>query len=102
MSIHELASMHEEADFTRDHHRCLIFFGSVACGHCRDIKPFIEDMVREYPDVAFAHVEVSAVKVENVAGVPTFVFYVQGQASFMTIGGVKSEIKSHLDEIMKY
>lgn len=102
MSISELESMHEEEVFTQQNHRCLIFFGSVACGHCRDITPYIEDMAHEYPDVAFAHVEVSAVKVEDVADVPTFVFYVQGQASFMTIGGVKSEIRQHLDELMKY
>ena len=71
----EITSDYEEQQFINTHDRAVIFFGSQRCPHCRDMVPVIQDMIGKYPSVAFAHVEVTAVEVENVNGVPVFVGY---------------------------
>lgn len=45
--------------FVSNNKKCLVFFGSEKCPHCRDIKPYIIQMSNQYPSIKFCHIEVS-------------------------------------------
>lgn len=74
----ELNSVDDETSFINDNQRCVIFFGSKMCGHCRDITPVYNEMSKKNRHIAFAHVETSKVDVDNLNGVPVFVGYISG------------------------
>lgn len=74
-SVTEITNVNEQTAFINGHDSCVIFFGSIRCHHCRDMNDVVADMAMTYPKVAFAHVEVTKVKVANVDGVPVFVGY---------------------------
>ena len=76
--MQELSSSADQKKFKSDNKLALIFFGSMYCPHCMDMKPLVEDYVTIHENIAFAHVEVSGVKVENIPGVPIFAGYVNG------------------------
>lgn len=90
----ELNSIEEELSFIDRHDRCVIFFGSKMCGHCRDITPFFSEMSKKYPSIAFAHVETSKVEVDNLNGVPIFVAYVSRMTKdeYIVLGASEKEL----------
>ncbi len=71
----EIRSYSDQESFIRNNPSGVIFFGSYRCPHCQDMVPVFEDLTRQYPNVGFAHVEITKVEVENVNGVPVFVGY---------------------------
>jgi thiol-disulfide isomerase/thioredoxin len=73
--VFEITNFDEHEAFIANNDKAVIFFGSRGCPHCRNMVPIIEEMANKYKTVAFAHIEVSEVEVENVDGVPVFVGY---------------------------
>ena len=67
--------------FISTNKKCLVFFGSERCPHCRNIKPKIQQLVNEYPNVKFCHVEVTMQTVDLIpvqyqqVGLPLFICY---------------------------
>lgn len=67
--------------FITTNDKCFVFFGSERCPHCRNIKPAIEKMVSQYPDVKFCHIEVTSKTVNIIpekyrkVGYPLFICY---------------------------
>jgi thiol-disulfide isomerase/thioredoxin len=61
----------------------IIFFGSLRCGHCRNITPFVGTLSQQYDKgaapIKFWHVETSTVKTEGIKGVPVFTAYDNGK-----------------------
>jgi len=61
--------------------KCVVFFGSQSCPHCRNIKPSIEKMVNDYPNIKFCHIEVTRETVDIIpqkykkVGFPLFICY---------------------------
>lgn len=89
---HELHNETEHDQFILDNPRAIIFFGSIYCGHCRSITPTFNEYVNKYPNIAFAHIETTTVKSENLEGVPTFVGYKDGEAVDIVVGADKQGI----------
>lgn len=91
MSIKELRSQSEIDKFIRDNDKALIFYGTRSCGHCVNAGPTFMSLASRFPNVKFAHVEVSEVKLnEMFRGYPAFGFYTNGQRD-MLFGAPKLE-----------
>lgn len=97
--ITELENGNQQDSFAQNNRNGVIFFGSRSCGHCLDIKPYFEQLVSKYPSVKFAHFEVSGKKIDNLRGVPTFVFYKNGKCVGVVVGADRPELVSMLNQI---
>ena len=84
--IIEINNFNDHESFIHNNERGVIFFGSVNCPHCHDMVPFFQDISVKYPNVGFAHVEVTKVDVDNVNGVPVFVAYQAGNPVDTVVG----------------
>lgn len=71
----DITNYDEHQSMITNNDRCVIFFGSRNCPHCRDMMRPYEDLAAKYPNVRFGHVEVTKVEVDNIDGVPVFVGY---------------------------
>ena len=67
--------------FISTNNKCFIFFGSERCPHCQNIKSKINQLVNEYPNIKFCHIEVTN-KTHNIipsqyqeSGIPLFICY---------------------------
>jgi len=80
--------------FLRDNKRAIIFFGSISCGHCRNIASFVKELTQQYPHVAFAHVEQSRVNCNNLKSMPTFVAYIDGEPKAQVVGAYRDKLQS--------
>jgi len=94
----ELTDFSQQESFIATNPRALIFFGSNSCGHCRNMIPVIERMTSIYPTVAFAHVEVTNVKVNNVGGVPVFVIYLSTVPVDVILGASPEDLSSAIEK----
>jgi thiol-disulfide isomerase/thioredoxin len=90
MSITELRSQTEIDNFIKQNPRSIIYFGTQNCGHCRNADPIYRSLVSKYPNVKFAHVEVSKVQTEPFRGYPAFAFYTNGNRQ-MLFGSARLE-----------
>ena len=93
-SITELKNYVDHDEFIKNSPKAVIFFGSVYCGHCREITPLFKQLSRQNPSVSFAHIETSEVEVENVSGVPVFVAYKSGVPVEIVLGSKKDKLES--------
>lgn len=98
-SVIEITNGPQHDSFINQNQRAMIFFGSERCGHCREMGPVYEQLARAYPSVAFAHVEVSRVKTENIDGVPVFVGYSNGAYVDMVLGAQRRELLSLITKL---
>lgn len=80
-TITEITDKTSYNKFISTNKKCIAFFGSQSCPHCRNIRPAIEKMVNDYPNVKFCHIEVTRETVDIIpqnyktAGFPLFVCY---------------------------
>ena len=82
----EIKNANETDSFIGNNNKAIIFFGSIRCGHCRNMIPIFEKMAKQYPSIAFGHIEVTEVEVENIKGVPVFVAYKNHQPIDSVLG----------------
>lgn len=75
MPVTELTSAAQYDKFLTNNDRAIVFYGSKECGYCRSAAPVFEKLSDKHPDLAFAHIEVTKVKVAKMEGMPTFVCY---------------------------
>jgi thioredoxin-like negative regulator of GroEL len=71
----EITTVTQHDDFIETHDQCVLFFGSERCGHCHEIKPFFAQLAAQYPQIGFAHIEVTQVETWHIEVIPIFVFY---------------------------
>lgn len=74
-NVYEITDGPEHDAFINDNDKCMIFFGSAGCSHCRTMIPIYNKFVKKYPSVKFSHVEITKVTTKNIQGVPAFVGY---------------------------
>ena len=87
--IVEITDSAEEESLIANNEKCVIFFGSQQCPHCRDIVPIYQELSNTYPSIGFAHVETSQVEVSNLDGVPVFVGYRNQECIDIALGASK-------------
>jgi thiol-disulfide isomerase/thioredoxin len=90
--MQDINSSEQENVFLANNAKVLMFYGSVNCGHCRNIKPFIENLSRTVPGLSVGYVECSRIKTENIEGFPTFVYYRNGQYVGTVVGANRDEV----------
>ena len=77
----EISDANSYNKFLLTNKKCIVFFGSQRCPYCRNIKPLVEKMVTNYPDIAFCHIEVTnktsdiIPKQYQQSGLPLFLCY---------------------------
>lgn len=98
-TVREINHVAEQDAFISNNPSAIIFFGSVRCGHCQDITPVYGQLARQYPGVAFAHVETTKVKCENVDGVPVFVGYKNKRALAPVLGADEPALRRMLQQL---
>jgi thiol-disulfide isomerase/thioredoxin len=95
----EIASVEQYDDFVHRNNKCLVFYGSENCGHCQHIKPVVYQLVKQYPGIKFAHVEVTKVHVDNLDGVPIFVGFRKGTGVDKVEGADQKALMHLLDNL---
>ena len=100
-NIVQLYNEKEHDDFIRKNNRSVIFFGSQACGHCRQITPVVQKLANNTKNVVFGHVETNILDVVNLAGVPTFVMYYNQEPIDMVIGANESALSQSVTNLAK-
>jgi len=91
--------------FISTNKKCLVFFGSEKCPHCRNIKPKIQQLVKEYPTIKFCHIEVTS-KTSGIipsqyrqSGLPLFICYNNGSLLDTVIGEDEQGVINMLEEL---
>lgn len=88
----ELNNYIDHDNFIDNNNKCVIFFGSQFCHHCHDMISVFEQLSKDYPSIAFGHIEVTKIKVENVDGVPVFVIYKNKTPIDLVLGANKDKL----------
>ena len=98
-TVREITHMAEHDALIANNTSAIIFFGSIRCGHCQDITPVFGQLARQYPGVAFGHVETTRVKCENVDGVPVFVGYKNQRPLTPVLGADEPALRRMLQQL---
>ena len=96
--VNEITNSDESDYFIANHPRCVIFFGSVRCPHCRNMTPIYNELANKYTSVSFAHVETSLVEVDNLDGVPVFVGYKDGVPIDVVLGARSDALNNMIQQ----
>lgn len=100
----ELNTMDSLNEFISSNKNGVIFFGSEKCPHCRNIKPYIQDLEIKYKQATFKHVEIKSENQKMIPsqckdkngewGLPLIVFYKNGKISNYVMGANREEINN--------
>lgn len=94
----EITNSTEENNFINNNGKAVIFFGSERCHYCRNMIPIYQNLANKYPDVAFAHVEISRVAVDGLdSGVPLFIGYKNGVHVGTVLGANTNALSSMIE-----
>ena len=99
--IYEITDGYMHDDFIAAHNKAVIFFGSKSCGHCIHMLPVYEELAQQYPNIGFAHIEVTKVnpKPINLEGVPSFAIYRNHIAVDKVVGARENELRQALSNL---
>lgn len=81
LTMIEITNLSNYNNFISTNKKCLVFFGSEQCPHCRNIKPKIKQLVNKYPNIKFCHIEVTKDSYNMIpteyqrVGLPLFICY---------------------------
>ena len=98
-TVREITHTAEHDAFISNNPSAILFFGSSRCGHCQDITPLFGQLARQYPSVAFGHVETTRVKTEGIDGVPGFVGYKNGRPLAPVVGADDQGLRQLVQQI---
>jgi thioredoxin 1 len=84
----------------------VIDFKASWCGPCKALKPFLEYLCEEYPNVEFHEIDIedddlnSIVEKFDIAKVPTLIFIKNGTVCHSLIGTNKENIENAVNEYL--
>lgn len=103
--ITEINDLTNYDKFISTNNKCFVFFGSERCPHCRNIKPKIAQLVNEYPNIKFCHIEVTN-KTHNIipsqyqeSGIPLFICYKDKLIVGTVIGGDEKAVIKMIENL---
>ena len=82
----------------------VIDFNAPWCGPCKAIKPFVDYLKENYPNVDFHEISIedeereSMISGFDIQKVPTFLYYKKGEVCGKLIGTNKSEIEELIND----
>jgi len=92
--------------FLTTNEKCVVFFGSQKCPHCRNITPIIKNMVNQYPKIRFCHIEVTMQTANLIpnqykqSGLPVFLFYKNNILLDDVIGANEQAISLMIEQLL--
>lgn len=102
----ELSTLDEINSFIERNPLTFLYFSRMNCGVCHALLPRVEEMLKNYPRIAFGYIKVD--KVEETAGrfsiftVPVLLFFVEGKESIREARFVHMDIlKEKLNKIVQ-
>jgi len=84
----------------------VIDFNAIWCGPCKAIRPFVNYLHENYPNVEFHDIDIQDDTRETIVSnfkitkVPTFVFYKNGQLCDSLIGTNKDKLEELVNEYL--
>ncbi len=100
----EINNINDFNNFLLNNKKCVAFFGTQKCGHCRNIRPFIEDISNKYKSVKFAHIEITY-DTQNIipqqyrnTGFPLIIYYKDNKVISNVLGDDKDAITKMLKD----
>lgn len=101
-----VSSTEQINELKKDHDMLLMYFGSDACGVCRDMMPKLEKMLIKYPNIKAVKIntenslELSAN--HNVFTVPVIILFIQGketlrEARIMSVLNLEQKISRYYE-----
>lgn len=97
--VSEITNLSDHDTIIATNPRVIVFFGSSRCTHCKSIYPLYYQLAQQHPTVKFTHVEVTAVPVDNLSGVPTFVGYKNGNTVDLVVGELPDRLNDLVNTI---
>ncbi len=99
-------TLQELEQYTSSNNNKLIVFDFKAtwCGPCKDIKPFVDYLIENYPNVEFHEVDIEDETREDIINafeikkVPTFLYYKNGKVCNRLIGTNKEKIEELIND----
>lgn len=82
----------------------VIDFNAKWCKPCKQVKPFVENMVSGYPDVIFYQVDIEnedradIVEAFNITALPTFIYYKNGEIQHTLLGTSENDIENKINQ----
>lgn len=101
--VKEIITVEDHDNFIAQNDKCVMFFGSQKCQHCRAMVPVIANLAKKYPGVKFSHVEITKTTVEGIdEGVPVFVGYKNHVAVDKVLGADQDGITHMIEGELLY
>jgi thioredoxin-like negative regulator of GroEL len=103
IKLTEINDINTYNKFISTNNKCIMFFGSQSCHNCRDIQPKIEQMIYQYPNVKFAHIELTKTTINIIPkqyqnqGIPLFVCYKNSRITDNVLGANEEAIIVMID-----
>lgn len=105
LTMVEITDLTSYDKFISTNKKCLVFFGSERCPHCRNIKPKINQLVNQYPNVKFCHIEVTNETYNIIpsqyqqSGLPLFICYKDTVLVDTVIGGDEGAVIKMIENL---
>lgn len=100
--ITEITDEYQHNSFIDNNPKCVMFFGSRMCGHCQHMKPLVNNLSKQYPNVKFAHVETTEVPTVHTDAVPVFVIYKYSRPVDKVLGADADKLTSSIQNNLAY
>lgn len=97
----EVESVEHHNEIVTSSPKCVIFFGSKNCFHCRNMDSFLRQHISEYPGIDFAHVEITKVPVKDLKAVPVFFLYHNGELFDYQLGAGEKRLDGLILSLMQ-
>lgn len=101
MHLQEINDHDAEQNFIFVNPKAVIFFGSKTCGHCVHMLEPCRQLSDQYPEVKFAHVEITKVdpKPINLDVFPIFAIYYNQVPIDKVVGADEDALQAAVDKL---
>ncbi|WP_029452824.1 thioredoxin family protein [Clostridium algidicarnis] len=98
----KLNSLEEIEEFIKNNDFSFLYFGDETCGVCMALLPKISKVLKEYPNIKAAYIEIDDVKLAmerySIFTIPVVLLYVEEketirEARFISVNDVEEKVK---------
>ncbi|SUY46778.1 thiol-disulfide isomerase and thioredoxin [Clostridium putrefaciens] len=98
----KLNSLQEIEEYIKSNDISFLYFGNETCGVCTALLPKIIEILKRYPNIKMAYIEIDDVKLAmerySIFTIPVILLYVEGketirEARFISVNDVEEKLK---------
>lgn len=98
----KLNSLGEIKEVIKNNNFSFLYFGNGSCGVCTALLPKINEVLKEYPNIKTAYIEIDDIKLAmerySIFTIPAILMYVEGketirEARFISVDDIEKKIK---------